>query len=170
MIEVNGKTYASVDDMPPDVRQTYEKMMKLLADQDRDGVPDLVQKAGQSQVSVEVSRTFTVDGQTYHSLEEMPPEVRQKYEEIMTRFAQKLGPAAAALQDADAMEAAATQPTAPAANAPVRQVEGSVTVIQKAPPTVMQEERTSPAFVLALAAGLLLVLLVVAAALLWAIH
>ncbi len=164
MIEVNGKTYASVDDMPPDVRQTYEKMMKLLADQDHDGVPDLVQKAGQSQVSVEVSRTFTVDGQTYHSLEEMPPEVRQKYEDIMARFAQKLGPAAAALQDADAPE------TAAAANAPVGQVEGSVTVIQKAPPTVMQEERPGLALVLALAAGLLLVLLVAGAALLWAIR
>jgi hypothetical protein len=40
-IVVNGRAYASVDEMPADVRQVYEQMSGLLNDADGDGMPDL---------------------------------------------------------------------------------------------------------------------------------
>ena len=43
-IKVNGKTYKSVDEMPPDVRRQYEQAMQtMMADRDRNGVPDILE-------------------------------------------------------------------------------------------------------------------------------
>ena len=39
-INFNGKTYNSLDEMPPEARQAYEQAMALLADQDGNGLPD----------------------------------------------------------------------------------------------------------------------------------
>src|SRR5690348_359527 len=39
-ITVNGRTYSSVDEMPPDVRAQFEKAMALLADKNKNGIPD----------------------------------------------------------------------------------------------------------------------------------
>ncbi len=50
----------------------------LLADRDRDGIPDITQKRGPvtTRVTTTISRTYRVNGKTYKSLEEMPPEAR----------------------------------------------------------------------------------------------
>jgi hypothetical protein len=45
-IVFNGREYASVDEMPPDVRKAYDEAMQLFADADHDGIPDIVQKHG----------------------------------------------------------------------------------------------------------------------------
>src|SRR5437870_5950311 len=42
-ITVNGQTYASVDEMPSEVRQQYEKAMSMLADKNRNGIPDVLE-------------------------------------------------------------------------------------------------------------------------------
>lgn len=42
-IVFNGQEYASLDAMPPDVRQAYDQIVKQLGDADHDGVPDIVQ-------------------------------------------------------------------------------------------------------------------------------
>jgi hypothetical protein len=42
-ITVNGKTYSSIDEMPPDVRKQYARAMSLLADKDGNGVPDIME-------------------------------------------------------------------------------------------------------------------------------
>ena len=36
----NGQAYNSVDDMPPDARQAYDQAMGMLADKNKDGMPD----------------------------------------------------------------------------------------------------------------------------------
>jgi hypothetical protein len=41
--DVNGKSYASLDEMPPDVRQAYEQMVGVFTDKNRDGVPDIME-------------------------------------------------------------------------------------------------------------------------------
>src|SRR5262249_27258510 len=40
-IKVNGQTYNSVEEMPPDVREQYQKAMSSLPDRDGNGVPDI---------------------------------------------------------------------------------------------------------------------------------
>ena len=42
-ITVNGQTYNSVDEMPPDVRRQYEQVMSLMADRNNNGVPDIME-------------------------------------------------------------------------------------------------------------------------------
>jgi hypothetical protein len=81
-IVFNGREYASLEEMPADVRLAYDKVMGLLADKDQDGVPDIMQQAGGANVVVNQA-SFTVNGQQYSSLEEMPDEVRKVYERAM---------------------------------------------------------------------------------------
>ena len=59
-IRVNGQEYSSVDEMPDDLRQIYEKALP-------GGVPSKI----------------TFNGQKFSSVDEMPPEIRQKYEAVL---------------------------------------------------------------------------------------
>jgi|WetSurSiteA1Bulk_404760.scaffolds.fasta_scaffold69917_1 hypothetical protein len=68
---VNGKEYASVEEMPPELREAYEKAMRSGA-----GV-----RIDKPQVSVESKIVF--NGQEYRSLEAMPEEVRRVYLSVM---------------------------------------------------------------------------------------
>src|SRR5687768_14813285 len=45
-ITVNGQTYNSVDEMPPDVRRRYEQVMSMMADKNNNGVPDIMEGDG----------------------------------------------------------------------------------------------------------------------------
>jgi hypothetical protein len=103
IIVIDGKTYNSVEEMPPDVRQKYEAAMRalgdangnripdafenvnILADKDKNGVPDIVENlvAGQAVVN---SMKIIVDGKEFNSLEGLPPEVRAKYEAAMSKL------------------------------------------------------------------------------------
>jgi hypothetical protein len=82
LIVIDGKTYTSPNEMPPDVRAKYEKAMRPLRDQDRDGVPDLFNAASSTQV-VSSTNKFVVDGREYKGIEDLPPEARAKYEQAM---------------------------------------------------------------------------------------
>ena len=92
----NGKTYNSIDDMPPEARQAYEKALALLADQDANGVPDFLdgllndQVPGEGMEPLNTFSTFNTqivhNGQTYASVDEMPAEARRDYEQAMAAF------------------------------------------------------------------------------------
>lgn len=43
---VNGQSYDSLEEMPPDVRHAYEQAMSLLGDEDKDGIPDILEGQG----------------------------------------------------------------------------------------------------------------------------
>ena len=99
LIVIDGKTYKSVDEMPEDVRRNYESAMSQLGDNDRNGVPnvleDLTNLADQNKngmpdsiegmISNVISSTTKIiaDGKEYNSLDELPPEIRAKYEQAM---------------------------------------------------------------------------------------
>jgi hypothetical protein len=68
---VNGKEYTSVEEMPPELREAYEKAV-------RSGAGVRIEKP---QVSVESKIVF--NGQEYRSLEAMPEEVRRVYQSVM---------------------------------------------------------------------------------------
>ncbi len=103
-IVIGGKTYNSVEEMPEDVRQKYEEIMRRL-DQNQNGIPDVLeggnlfadnnqngmpdafeQLAALAIQSKMLSAQFTVNGQTYESLDQLPPELRAKYEQAMSRL------------------------------------------------------------------------------------
>jgi hypothetical protein len=93
-ITINGQQYDSPEHMPPDVRQTYEEAMRAAA-------PLLAkaQSTGSTQVftgglgqmlgaSVVVNKTITVNGKTYGSADELPPEMRQLHADALAAAAQ----------------------------------------------------------------------------------
>jgi len=99
LIVIDGKTYNSVDEMPEDVRRNYESAMSQLGDKDKNGVPDVFEnltnladqnKNGmpdsiEGMISNVISSTTKViaNGKEYNSLDELPPDIRAKYEQAM---------------------------------------------------------------------------------------
>lgn len=82
-ITFNGKTYDSLEQMPPDIRQAYESVMQVLADKNQNGVPDLFEGA----VNAQATRARIVfNGQVYEHLDQLPPEAREKYEKMMGQW------------------------------------------------------------------------------------
>jgi hypothetical protein len=76
-IEVNGKQYDSWDDVPEDIRKLVQGT-GALPDTDHDGVPDLFENTAAlpSGSTTIRSTTVTTGGQTYNSIDEVPPDIR----------------------------------------------------------------------------------------------
>ncbi|HNQ94030.1 MAG TPA: hypothetical protein PKK96_06170 [Anaerolineales bacterium] len=97
-IVIDGKAYNSVDEMPEEVRRNYEEAMRnfgaattnaanpiqalnnIFADANNNGMPDVVENQVMNTMG---GVTFVVNGQTYNSLDDLPPEARAKYEQFM---------------------------------------------------------------------------------------
>jgi hypothetical protein len=116
VIVIDGKTYHSVEEMPEDIREKYQQAMRsvgdannnqipeafetlnILADQDQDGVPDVLENLTASHAIVSsmtlapcgLSRTrageIVIDGKQDDGLENLPPEARARYEEAMGKL------------------------------------------------------------------------------------
>lgn len=103
VIVIDGKTYNSVSEMPPDVRQKYEQAMRslgdannnripdaferanILADQDRDGIPDVFKNLSERSTAVS-SMKIIIDGKEFNRIEDLPPDARARYEEAMGKM------------------------------------------------------------------------------------
>jgi hypothetical protein len=103
VIVIDGKTYHSVNGMPPDVRQKYEQAMRslgdandnripdafetvnMLADKNRDGIPDVLENIATGSAVVN-SMKIVVDGKEFNGPENLPPEARARYEEAMGKL------------------------------------------------------------------------------------
>jgi len=98
LIVIDGKRYKSVDEMPADIRQKYESAMQGL-NKNQNGLPDMLENSNpfgdknqngipdtfEGLVSNGMSSTRIIaDGKTYNSLDELPPEIRAKYEQAMS--------------------------------------------------------------------------------------
>src|SRR5258706_2991223 len=87
-ITINGQEYDSPEAMPPDVRTTYEEAMRTagsaLASAKNDGKTQVFTgHAGPFGASVIVNRTIVVNDRKYGSVDELPPEMRQLYENAL---------------------------------------------------------------------------------------
>jgi len=101
IIVIDGKTYNSVDEMPPDVRAKYEQAMQslkdkgrnslpgqfeninnMLKDQDGNGIPDIFEGASSTQISTTSTR-IVINGKEYSSVDKLPPDARVRYEQTM---------------------------------------------------------------------------------------
>lgn len=99
LIVIDGKMYKSVDEMPEEVRRNYElamnslkdenrnlipdtfENMNILVDKDKDGMPDAFE--GMASMNVVSSTKIIADGKEYNSIEELPAEVRAKFDKAM---------------------------------------------------------------------------------------
>lgn len=89
-ITINGRQYDSPEAMPPDVRRTYEEAIRMMgptlaSGQSGGSTQVFTGRAGKMGANVVVSRVITVNNRTYGSLDELPPEVRQQYEDALKR-------------------------------------------------------------------------------------
>ena len=78
-ITINGKTYTSVEEMPPDVRKQYEDAIaKLNTDANNNGIPDFAEQPGKGFVSY-----------TQHNVEltddRLPPLMQQHVRDIVNQ-------------------------------------------------------------------------------------
>lgn len=103
LIVIDGKTYRSVEEMPPDVRQKYEQAiralgdtndnnipdafetMNIFADKNKNGVPDMLENVVTSNTTVN-SMKISIDGKEFNGIEDLPPEARAKYEKAMAKL------------------------------------------------------------------------------------
>jgi hypothetical protein len=103
VIVIDGKTYNSPDEMPPDIRQKYEQAMRSLgdangnqipdafetmnifADKDRDGVPDVLENIAAGHAMVNHMKIM-IDGKEFDGVQHLSPEARARYEEAMSKL------------------------------------------------------------------------------------
>ena len=79
-IVFNGKTYNKIEDMPANERQAFEQMSKMFVDANGNGIPDLLEGDLVKNVVTAHSThmNINVNGKTYQSFNELPPELRQQ--------------------------------------------------------------------------------------------
>ena len=85
-ITVNGQTYNSVEEMPSDVRQQYEKAMSALADENRNGIPDVLEGVGDKAVVTQVTRTEQAGVTGTRSKTSVTPIIRSRVVDSSTQF------------------------------------------------------------------------------------
>jgi len=86
----NGKSYASLDEMPANERQAYENLQQIFVDANGNGIPDFMEGDVARKVMSAFTSTNVADanGRVYTSLEELPPEVREKVERAFSKLSQ----------------------------------------------------------------------------------
>jgi hypothetical protein len=70
---VNGRKYASIDEMPPEDRARYQEAIRsMMADRNANGIPDIFEET-----SGRTSVKLTVNGTVYNHVDEVPAQYRQ---------------------------------------------------------------------------------------------
>lgn len=91
-INFNGKTYNSIEEMPANERQAFEKLSSLLVDANGNGIPDLLEgDMVQNVMAIHATKSsISVNGTSYHSIEDLPPDL-QKSVNSAFQFLSKTG-------------------------------------------------------------------------------
>jgi hypothetical protein len=82
----NGKAYDSVDEMPPDHRRAYESIMGVMADKNRNGMPDILEGLPAAGTQMASSMQIFFEGKMYSGLIDLPPEARARYDQAMGKL------------------------------------------------------------------------------------
>ncbi len=80
IIIFNGKTYNSIDEMPANERQAYEGLANMFEDKNGNGIPDFLEGDMANKVlnAYTSSSSINLNGKMYNSMDELPPEMRDK--------------------------------------------------------------------------------------------
>lgn len=74
-ISIAGKTYNSIDEVPPELRETYQQMLQVLGDKDGDGLPDIFQ-----------GNIFNLNAEKIAKLKEVAQKLKASPLEVSTAF------------------------------------------------------------------------------------
>jgi hypothetical protein len=85
VINFNGVDYNSVDDMPPAIRAQYDQALGAFVDNNRNGVPDILDNAGLKPI-VSANTAIFFNGQVYPSIDALPPDARAQYQQFQAQF------------------------------------------------------------------------------------
>ena len=85
-IMFNGKTYNSLEEIPANERQAYEQLQQIFVDANGNGIPDFLEGDVAKKVITAVSSVVNYDGRTYNSLDELPPDTRQKVQDAFAKL------------------------------------------------------------------------------------
>ena len=84
-VEANGQMVSGLDQVPPEARQALQQVFNLFGDGNLNGVPDFAE--GSLGGAVQAGGVHIVhDGQVYNSVDQLPPELQQKYQAAMARL------------------------------------------------------------------------------------
>jgi hypothetical protein len=78
MIIFNGKTYNNMEEMSANERQAYEQIANMLVDKNGNGIPDFLEGDMAKNVMTAFTSSMNINGQTYNSMDELPPDIRAK--------------------------------------------------------------------------------------------
>jgi hypothetical protein len=163
-ILVNGQSYDSPDDMPPNVRDAYLKAMEVLHDSDGNGIPDFlegkpVQNINNGSVSMNLrsGSQIILGDKIFTDPNDLPAEARIKYDEAVA----KIGPLLSDLNGngiPDVLEGKANSTPPQSVITSSMPMQPPPSVSQEPPPSVIQEESTNfGAIALVLIAVLILI-------------
>ena len=82
-IKVNGVEYESPESMPPEVRKLYDDALRSLGNNVGD-TPGGEFAPGGPEPGLHISRSVVINGKTYRSVDELPPEMRELYAKILS--------------------------------------------------------------------------------------
>lgn len=82
-IRVNGQEYASVEDMPPQIRQAYERAMAAMPGAKHSGLLNTLENGLRANAQAACNAKVIFNGQEYGSVDQMPANVRQLYQAVM---------------------------------------------------------------------------------------
>jgi hypothetical protein len=82
-IRVNGQDYASVEDMPPHIRQAYERAMAAMPGAKHSGLLSTLGNGLRANAQTVSNAKVIFNGQEYGSVDQMPANVRHLYQAVM---------------------------------------------------------------------------------------
>lgn len=88
MINFNGKSYNSPDEMPPNEREAYNQMMSMFVDKNGNGIPDFLEGDMVQNILSAYTTQVDVNGNTYNNLDSLPPEVRQQVQGAFAKLSE----------------------------------------------------------------------------------
>jgi hypothetical protein len=118
-IRVNGQEYASVEDMPPQIRQAYERAMAATPGAKHSGLLNTLENGLRANARTVSNAKVIFNGQEYGSVDQMPANVRQLYQAVMatvendTPVASETGGAVQAVSQSGSSAGSFPAPTAP---------------------------------------------------------
>ena len=81
-ITFNGKSYASIGEMPADIREKFQRMLSTFADKNLNGIPDILEGESGEVHLISKSKIF-INGKEYSSLNGLPKFARRAFDKVI---------------------------------------------------------------------------------------
>ena len=84
-IFINGVTYRSYGEIPPEVRHQLQGMLSKFADRDLNGIPDIFEDEELGHFVFSSGSRIILNDKEYNSVKQLPPFARKAFEQVMVQ-------------------------------------------------------------------------------------